>query len=66
MIGGINEKVRIKPGSAPLQSVIGMMECYSNEILSSEKRNNGWLAEFYNGEINGIIQNSLNKINIVV
>jgi hypothetical protein len=39
-----------------------MMEYWSNEILSSEKRNNGLLAEFYNGEINGIIQNSLKRI----
>ena len=60
--GGINEKVRIKPSPAPLQSVIGMMEYWSNEILSSEKRNNGLLTEFHNWEINGIIQNSLKKI----
>jgi hypothetical protein len=43
-----------------------MMEYWSNEILSSEKMNNGLLAKFYNGEINDIIQNSLKKINIVV
>ncbi len=61
-IGVINEKVRIEPGSAPLQSVIGMMEYWSNEILSSEKRNNGLLVEFYNGEISGIIRNSLKMI----
>ncbi len=61
-MGGINEKVRIEPDSAPLQSVIGMMEYWSNVILSSEKRNNGLLAEFYNREINGIIQNSLKII----
>ena len=35
-MGGINEKVRIEPDSAPLQSVIGMMEYWSNDILSSE------------------------------
>jgi len=28
------------PSLAPLQSAIGMMEYWSNEILSSEKRNN--------------------------
>ncbi len=57
-----------KSGSslAPLQSVIGMMEYWSNKILSSEKKDNGLLAEFYNAGINGIIQNSLKKFNIVV
>jgi hypothetical protein len=39
-----------------------MMEYWSNKILSSEKRNNGLLAEFFNGGINGIIQNSLKII----
>jgi|TARA_B100002003_G_C14008239_1_gene486499 hypothetical protein len=63
-IGGINEKVRINPGSASLQSVIGMMEYWSSEILSSEERNNDLLSEFYNGGINGIIQNSLKEFNI--
>jgi len=39
-----------------------MMEYWTNEILSSEKKNNGFLAEFYNWKINGIIQNSLKII----
>jgi hypothetical protein len=59
--GGINEKVRIKPSSAPLQSVIGMMEYWSNEIFCFEKRDNGLFAELYIGEINDNFQNSLIK-----
>jgi hypothetical protein len=51
-IGGINEKVRIKPSSASLQSVIGMMDYWSNEIFCFEKRDNGLFAELYIGEIN--------------
>ena len=35
-MGGINEKVRIEPDSAPLHSVIGMTEYRSNDTLSSE------------------------------
>ena len=60
-MGGINEKVRIEPDSAPLHSVIGMMEYRSNDTLSSE---NGIMVYWQNSltEINGIIQNSLKII----